>query len=322
MYGNINDVRLKQWNKWSIALTEFADVNLANVSRITIGFGDVSPGNAGTVYFEDITLDGAEAEVLYVVPGGVNINNVYQELEGFGAAGGWHEYEILDSLSPSERNRLYDAVFDELGLDIYRVRNSYGYDAGYLSRSAQIIAAGKIRNPSLKVMISSWSPPASFKSNDKLENGGTLKKDATDPNNSAPNYYIYKKFAQWWADSLVAWGNNGVVADYINVQNELDYVASWASCRFEPSETDSNAGYAQAFGKVYEELYSRMGTNLPRLPVCIDSTNISIILMLSVKAVVFTVMPSTSTTEAAATTTLTATSTLCNITAITTTTSR
>jgi O-glycosyl hydrolase len=264
-YSNMNDVRLKQWNKWSISLTEFTGVNFANVARITIGFGDGSPGDAGTVYFEDITLDSMEPERYQTADGAVYADTVYQELEGFGAAAGWHEYEILGNFSQTERDRIYDAVFDDLGLDIYRVRNSYGYDSGYLNRSAQIIAGGKARNPSLKVMISSWSPPASFKSNGILENGGTLRKDANDPNNSAPNYYIYKRFAEWWADSLEEWGNEGVVADYINIQNETDYVASWASCRFEPSETDSNAGYAQAFEKVYDELYSQMGSNMPKM---------------------------------------------------------
>ncbi|MDD5063979.1 MAG: hypothetical protein PHQ35_04360 [Phycisphaerae bacterium] len=263
-YSNMNDVRLKQWNNWSIELTEFTGVNLSNVAKITIGFGNGSPGDAGTVYFEDITLD-SRFDRYQSAAGEVYANTVYQELEGFGAAASWHEYEVLDTLSQTEREKLYDAVFDELGLDIYRVRNSYGYDSGYLNRSAQIIAGGKARNPSLKVMISSWSPPTSFKSNGILENGGTLIKDATDPNNSAPHYYIYKRFAEWWADSLEEWGNQGVVADYINIQNELDYVASWASCRFEPSENADFAGYRQAFEKVYEELYSRMGPNMPKM---------------------------------------------------------
>ncbi|MBN1393304.1 MAG: hypothetical protein JW947_10965 [Sedimentisphaerales bacterium] len=265
-YSNTNDVRMKQWNKWSIPLTEFNDVNLANVARITIGFGDGSPGNAGTVYFEDITLDCEEAEILPLVTGSVDINTVYQELEGFGAAVGWHEWEI--PMMPEEkREMLYDTVFNELSLDIFRIRNTYQYDSGYMSNIAQIIAAGKQRNPSLKVMISAWSPPGNLKSNGQVQGGAnaTLAKDANDPNNSAPYFYVYKKYAQWWADSLEGWSSLGVVADYINIQNEPDYDASWDSCRLNSTESSSIAGYNKAFEAVYQELYSRMGENMPKM---------------------------------------------------------
>jgi glucuronoarabinoxylan endo-1,4-beta-xylanase len=264
VYGNMNDTRLKQWNKWSIPLTEFSGVNLANVARITIGFGDGSPGDAGVVYFEDIMLDYEEDSATRVASGNVNANTIYQELEGFGAAVGWHEFEV-SGMPEEKREALYDTVFDELGLDIYRVRNSYGYDSDYLERSAQIITAGKARNPSLKVMISSWSPPASLKSNDDVENGGTLKRDSGDPNNNPPYYYIYKKFAQWWADSLDEWSNHGVTADYINMQNETDFETTWATCRFNPTENSSYAGYNLAFEAVYQELHSRMGSNMPKM---------------------------------------------------------
>jgi hypothetical protein len=54
-YGDMNDIRLKKWTKWSIPLTELADANLANVAKITFGFGDGSPGNPpGTLYFDDV----------------------------------------------------------------------------------------------------------------------------------------------------------------------------------------------------------------------------------------------------------------------------
>jgi glucuronoarabinoxylan endo-1,4-beta-xylanase len=259
-YDNMNDVRLKQWNKWSIALTEFADVNLTNVARITIGFGDDSPGNAGTVYFEDIMLH-SEVEILPEVTGDVNVNTVYQELEGFGASGAWEENFVLGISQPS-RDIFYDTVFDELGLDIYRLRNTYDQDANggaiYIDNSAQIVAAAKQRNPSLKIMISCWSPATRLKSNGSLI-GGTLKKDAN-------SNYMYDKFAEWWADSLEEWSSHGVVADYINMQNEPDYTARWDSCRFNATQ-GSVAGYNLAFEAVYQKLLSQMGANMPKLLV-------------------------------------------------------
>jgi glucuronoarabinoxylan endo-1,4-beta-xylanase len=267
MYGNMNDVRLKQWNKWSIALTEFTGVNLANVARITIGFGDGSPGNAGTVYFEDILLD---AKALPEVTGEVDVSTVYQELEGFGAAGAYEQNFVVE-MNPLYIDNFYDTVFEELGLDIYRLRNTYNQGSSgdtYINDSAQIVAAAKERNPSLKILISSWSPSANLKSNGQLYGGGnaTLAKDANDPNNSAPYYYVYKKYAEWWADSLDEWSSYDVVADYVSMQNEPDYDASWDSCRFNSTtENSSVAGYKQAFEAFCQELYSQMGTNMPKL---------------------------------------------------------
>jgi len=56
-----NDLRLEQWQEWNIDLNDFnsAGVDLTNVTRITIGFGDgVAPDGdgEGTVYFDDIRL--------------------------------------------------------------------------------------------------------------------------------------------------------------------------------------------------------------------------------------------------------------------------
>jgi glucuronoarabinoxylan endo-1,4-beta-xylanase len=268
MYSDTNNVRLKQWNRWSIALTEFTDVNLANVARITIGFGNGSPGNADTVYFEDITICKQFTE-LPPVTSEVHFGIVYQELEGFGAAGGWEENWVL-GIPQISRNILYDILFMELGLDIYRLRNTYGYDSGYINNSAQIVSAAKSRNPSLKILLSAWSPQASLKSNSQINGGGnaTLAKDPTDPNNSPPYYYVYKKYAKWWADSLDAWGNNGVTADYVGMQNEPDYdVSSYESCRFNPTEDSNVAGFNQAFEAVYAEIYTRMGSNTPKMLV-------------------------------------------------------
>jgi len=58
--GDMNDIKKEEWQEWDIRLKDFSeanDVNLANVSRITIGFGDgTDPGGSGTVYFDDIWL--------------------------------------------------------------------------------------------------------------------------------------------------------------------------------------------------------------------------------------------------------------------------
>ncbi|MCJ7779058.1 MAG: hypothetical protein MUP16_12190 [Sedimentisphaerales bacterium] len=110
----------------------------------------------------------------------------------------------------------------------------------------------------LKIMMSSWSPPARLKS-DANTIGGTLAK--SDGN------YVYTDFAQWWCDSLATYAKVGVKADYINIQNEPDYLAKWASCRFEPTETSSIAGYDTAFEAVWNKLNTKMGSDMPKMLV-------------------------------------------------------
>ena len=180
--------------------------------------------------------------------GVVNTNIVYQKLEGFGASVAWYENWLT---AHPLRNQIYSVLFGQLGLDIYRVRNTYGTDTSYITRSAQIIQAAKssLGHP-IKVMISSWSPPASLKSNGSTI-GGTLAKDIR-------GYYKYSEFATWWADSLADYSSRGIDAEYVNMQNEPDYEASWDSCVFTPSETTNRAGYNLAFEAVYQELNSRM----------------------------------------------------------------
>jgi hypothetical protein len=54
-----NIVKSSDWQVWRIKLTDFAGVNLTNVKKFYIGFGDrnnPAAGGTGTVYFDDIRL--------------------------------------------------------------------------------------------------------------------------------------------------------------------------------------------------------------------------------------------------------------------------
>jgi len=192
--------------------------------------------------------------VVEAATGEVDVSIVYQELEGFGASGAWYENWLT---AHPKKNELYDLLFDELGLDIYRVRNTYNISSSYIDYSAQIVTAAKVRNPSLKIMISSWSPPGYLKSCGQTTcYNGTLKKDGGD--------YMYDEFAQWWYNSIVDYNNHGIHADYINMQNEPDFSPGpppkpeWDSCRFNPTENSTFAGYQEAFQALYTKLNSEM----------------------------------------------------------------
>ena len=63
-HDNPNAAQIDTWTEWNIDLQAFADqgVNLTNVDKISIGFGDRNPdtsgqaGGSGTMYFDDIRL--------------------------------------------------------------------------------------------------------------------------------------------------------------------------------------------------------------------------------------------------------------------------
>jgi hypothetical protein len=59
--GDMNDIRDESWREWNINLQDFVDnnnVDLSNVKKIIIGFGNgTQAASDGIVYFEDIRLD-------------------------------------------------------------------------------------------------------------------------------------------------------------------------------------------------------------------------------------------------------------------------
>jgi hypothetical protein len=63
-------IKEPRWHVWNIPLVKFNDVNLGNVTKIAIGFGDgnspgAEPNGYGAVYFEDIILRKGPAEDIY-----------------------------------------------------------------------------------------------------------------------------------------------------------------------------------------------------------------------------------------------------------------
>ncbi|MBN1697234.1 MAG: hypothetical protein JW881_06955 [Spirochaetales bacterium] len=181
------------------------------------------------------------AAVAAAETGGVDTGEVYQELEGFGASHVWSGGTLV---SLGDNNpEICDVLFADLGLDIIRLRNNYAdgdeFDYDYIANCEHAITNGRDRTGRpLKIMISSWSPPASLRSNNDIFGGGeaTLAKSG--------GGYVYSDFGVWWADSVEQYAAQGMMADYISIQNEPDWDPSdYESCRFEPSETSNIAGY-------------------------------------------------------------------------------
>jgi glucuronoarabinoxylan endo-1,4-beta-xylanase len=226
------------------------------------------PASGIDIYVDDANVFGPSPSSQTNASATITPSTRYQILEGFGAAGAWYEQTVLN-YSSTIRTNLYNTMFRDLGLDIYRVRNTYGIDNGYITRSATIIqaAATSLGHP-IRVMNSSWGPPASLKSNNDFENGGTLIKDAN-------GNYKYTEFAQWWRDSLTAWTNAGVNIYYLNMQNEPTWSATWHTCLWDPTETSTYAGYKQGFAALYANLNTM--PNRPKLlaPESQDTTHVA-----------------------------------------------
>jgi glucuronoarabinoxylan endo-1,4-beta-xylanase len=251
-------------NQWTRLSGQFTLDVVGILTTLDVYFE--GPAEGVNFYLDDVEVLGRAAEPPAPpeppkpeASGSVNMGTVYQELEGFGASGAWYGGWLTHH---PKKNEIYDILFGQLGLDIYRLRNIYQLDddwSSWLTDDTQIIQAAEasLRRP-IKIMISSWSPPAYLKSNGNVASG-TLAR-------YSDGSYQYDKFAQWWAESLAEYKRRGIDVDYVNIQNEPDFLASYDSCKFTPAETSEWAGYNLAFEAVYQELDSRM-TTMPKMLV-------------------------------------------------------
>jgi glucuronoarabinoxylan endo-1,4-beta-xylanase len=150
-------------------------------------------------------------------------------------------------------------LFRDLGLDILRIRNNYETEPKSMEETIEVAKAARaVRDGNLKILMTSWGPPAYLKSNNNLI-GGTLKKK--------DGKFMYDEFAQWWCKSVMEYSKAGVNIDYISIQNELDYEAPWISCRFAPTETSDSTlpGFDKALEIVRDKLIVEMKGDTPKL---------------------------------------------------------
>lgn len=238
------------WQQFTFSHT--STVEGAGAIRINIFMG----ANLGTYFFDDFELT-SDFQLDADVEGGIAVNTTinHQTMVGFGAAGAWYENWLL---AHPDRQELYQVMFVDLGLDVFRIRNTWGYaDPVQYRQIAQIVReVDSLTGGSMLYKMASWSPPASLKSNNDTHSGGTLA--------SSGGSFRYADYADYWYNSLVAYEAQGVVPDFVSFQNEPDFDAGtqWESCLFSPTE-GANAGYAQALNAVAPRLAQL--PNPPRL---------------------------------------------------------
>ena len=233
------------------------DVN-GTLSVLDIYFEGPAPGI--NFYIDDANAYGPEVVAAETKPaeptgtGRIDAGTRYQKIEGIGASGAFRTMELVSHRRKAE---LYNLLFKELGIDIFRIRNTYDINRVDFNDSVEIIKnAEAAMGRDLKIMISPWTPPARLKSNGSVIGGTLAKRDGK---------YVYDEFAQWWYDSLEAYAKAGVKADYITIQNEPDFEAKYDSCIFAPTEDANTAGYDAATEAVWQKLNGEMGPNIPKI---------------------------------------------------------
>jgi glucuronoarabinoxylan endo-1,4-beta-xylanase len=182
---------------------------------------------------------------IFAANGTIKAKEIHQTMIGFGASIAWADDQLTTHPNKGE---IYNYLFNDLGLDILRIRNIYRNNpANFVTTFVEIVDTMYALSPQKpKILLSSWSPPADIKSNNDVQNGGTLIKQN--------GKYVYGAFAQYWVDAINAYRSSGIDPDYITIQNEPDFDATWESCHFDATETLTNAGYNRALDTVYNAL--------------------------------------------------------------------
>src|SRR6202789_4543182 len=254
-------------------------------TTLAAGTQSVSASFAGNTTFTAST----SAAVSLVVNSSITANATFsfstpnQTIMGFGGAEVFYA-NYLDS-HPNE-SQMMTALFDPvngLGITFLRLANNYYNYTGSNATTFDpddpkiLTASTTALGSAPTVLMSSWTPPANLKSNNSVDgctgvtNGncssgfGTLAQ--------VNGAYNYAGFGQFWLSSLEAYAALGVVPNYISIQNEPDFPATYVACLFNPTEapaqlyqtTESYASYGKAFDATYQAINSSVLASVPQM---------------------------------------------------------
>jgi glucuronoarabinoxylan endo-1,4-beta-xylanase len=151
----------------------------------------------------------------------INPATTYQTMDGFGIADVWQG----KSTSSADQRKLFWDPENGIGMTLLRI----GIDEnGKIMGDAAFVEAPDVVKFGGKVWAAPWSPPASYKDNNNINNGGHL------------NTSSYEA----WATTLAAFPayfkqNAGVDLWGLSAQNEPDFTASYRSCIFSASQMNA-----------------------------------------------------------------------------------
>jgi O-glycosyl hydrolase len=215
-----------------------------------------APGCGGSA-----AVDGAATTPLpHDVTVTVDLTTTHQTMVGFGAAVAYYDGSAM--MNPMSA-QVFQTIFADLGLEVLRVGNWYqnnNDDNAAFNQTAAFVQAVRQMGYAPVILMTSWNPPLTLKSNASLRSGGTLPKTST-------GGYDYADFGAWWAASLTAFSTatGGIVPDYISIQNEPDFTTTnEGTCLFDPTEDATNAGYGQALDAVKTAIAATSGLTMPK----------------------------------------------------------
>jgi glucuronoarabinoxylan endo-1,4-beta-xylanase len=236
-----------------------------NLTAMFAGNSSYAPSTSAAVALVVNAPLSANATLSFATP--------HQTIVGFGGAEAFYASYLDNHPNESQiMKALFDPV-DGLGITFLRLQNNYyNYNGSNASsfdpdNSAIVTAAMTALGAKPTILMSSWTPPANLKSNNSINgctgvtNGNCTSGFGTLAQVSGA--YNYAGFAQFWLSSLQAYATQGVTPDYISIQNEPDFPATYVACLFNPTEapadlyggtSQSYASYGLAFDATYKAI--------------------------------------------------------------------
>jgi glucuronoarabinoxylan endo-1,4-beta-xylanase len=145
-------------------------------------------------------------------PANINWTELHQEIDGFGASSA-SDMPELNAITDVRADMFFDPV---KGIGLSLLRTQIQPDGS----SLEIVTAQKAAARGAKVWAAPWTPPAKYKTNGTLENGG----------------FLISSDYPAWADALAGYikmmQSNGVQIYALSVQNEPDISQPYVSCLY------------------------------------------------------------------------------------------
>ncbi len=194
----------------------------------------------------------------------INWTNILQRIDGFGAGAVFLDAG-LDPVTSANMDTLYDTNnASQLGLTLLRVRIDPTTNwTTALADAQKAVARGA------RVFATPWTPPASMKTNNNIV-GGAL---------TASQFGNYASYLNLFAGYMKS---NGVPLVAVSVQNEPDFLATYESCVWSPTQMqtffDNNASaITNAPVMMPESFHYDQGMSDPTLNDPVAETNVNIV---------------------------------------------
>jgi glucuronoarabinoxylan endo-1,4-beta-xylanase len=157
----------------------------------------------------------------------VDPSKTYQTIDGFGGANTWQPGGPLSAAAA----KLFFDPDSGIGLSLLRVGiDVTGTPLGYNVYSDITLAASY----GARVWGAPWSPPAADKDNGSVIDGGDLCAAADSGTCTGDAYDAWSTTLAQFAATV--YSKTGVALYGVSAQNEPDYTASYASCRYTPDQ--------------------------------------------------------------------------------------